>query len=108
MDEQTAFPKPRRNDGGEPCGECYLRAGERCDICGAVARPSAAVIEDACRAAVANSRPSADPDELTPAPRGMAGCVPLWKTYLHFIEPAVDAAFRSAARELGKERHRDD
>lgn len=29
------FPKPRRNDGGEPCGECNLKEGETCDICGA-------------------------------------------------------------------------
>lgn len=25
-----------RKDGGEPCGECHLRPGETCDICGAV------------------------------------------------------------------------
>ena len=31
------FPKPKRNDGGTPCGECHLSPGERCDICGAVA-----------------------------------------------------------------------
>ena len=29
------FPKPKRKDDGEPCGECHLRPGERCDICGA-------------------------------------------------------------------------
>jgi len=29
------FPKPKRKDGGEPCGECHLQPGERCDICGA-------------------------------------------------------------------------
>lgn len=100
MSDPTPFPQPRRNDGGEPCGECHLRAGERCDICGAVARPSSAAVEAACRAAVANSRPSADPDRLTPAARGTVGYVPLWETYRHFIEPAVDAAFRAAAREL--------
>lgn len=39
------FPQPSRKDGGEPCGECRLPAGETCDICGAVSRvpaPSAA------------------------------------------------------------------
>lgn len=30
------FPKPKRKDGGEPCGECLLQPGERCDICGAI------------------------------------------------------------------------
>lgn len=30
------FPKPKRKDGKEPCGECHLHLGERCDICGAV------------------------------------------------------------------------
>ena len=29
------FPQPSRNDGGVPCGECHLRAGETCDVCGA-------------------------------------------------------------------------
>ena len=29
------FPKPKRKDGGEPCIECHLQPGERCDICGA-------------------------------------------------------------------------
>ena len=36
MTDTTApFPKPGRNDGGEPCGECRLPYGEMCDICGA-------------------------------------------------------------------------
>ncbi len=30
------FPQPRPNPGGEPCGECHVRPGETCDICGAV------------------------------------------------------------------------
>lgn len=30
-----SFPKPKRNVGGAPCGECHLRSGETCDICGA-------------------------------------------------------------------------
>lgn len=34
--EDDGFPKPRRNPGGVPCGECHIRAGETCDICGAV------------------------------------------------------------------------
>jgi hypothetical protein len=29
------FPQPQRRDGKEPCGECRLRSGETCDICGA-------------------------------------------------------------------------
>ena len=37
-DDQTTdgFPRPRRNDGGEPCGECRLKPGETCDVCGAI------------------------------------------------------------------------
>ena len=34
------LPKPFRNDGGEPCGECHLMSGEVCDICGASALAS--------------------------------------------------------------------
>lgn len=34
---EADFPRPGRKDGGEPCGECRLPAGETCDICGAVA-----------------------------------------------------------------------
>lgn len=100
------FPKPRRNVGAEPCGECYLKNGETCDICGAVRPyvPSAAVIEAACRAAVSASRPSADPDGLTPAPRGTDGLIPIWQTYWHFIEPAVTAAFRAAELERADDR----
>jgi len=30
------FPQPRRKDGETPCGECHLRPGETCDICGAI------------------------------------------------------------------------
>lgn len=30
------FPQPAWNPGGKPCGECHLRDGETCDICGAV------------------------------------------------------------------------
>lgn len=41
---ETGFPQPSRKDGGEPCGECRLPAGETCDICGAVA-PDAARTE---------------------------------------------------------------
>ena len=33
------FPQPVRNPGGKPCGECHLREGEACDICGAVEPP---------------------------------------------------------------------
>jgi len=32
---EATFPQPSRNDGGVPCGECHLRAGETCDVCGA-------------------------------------------------------------------------
>ena len=35
---REAFPQPQRKDGGEPCGECYVRPGETCDICGAINR----------------------------------------------------------------------
>ena len=29
------FPQPGRKDGEMPCGECHLKPGETCDICGA-------------------------------------------------------------------------
>jgi hypothetical protein len=32
----SSFPQPAWNPGGKPCGECHLRDGETCDICGAV------------------------------------------------------------------------
>jgi hypothetical protein len=34
------FPKPTHQEGREPCGECHLPEGERCDICGAKDRAS--------------------------------------------------------------------
>lgn len=34
-----AFPQTKRRDGQEPCGECHIKPGETCDICGA-ARPA--------------------------------------------------------------------
>ena len=41
VEEIEPFPQPRRNDGGKPCGECYLQPGETCDICGAVRQQDA-------------------------------------------------------------------
>lgn len=29
------FPKPTYKEGRDPCGECHLHLGEKCDICGA-------------------------------------------------------------------------
>jgi len=40
------FPKPKRRDGKEPCGECHLPIGETCDICGA-SWPKACATPDA-------------------------------------------------------------
>lgn len=34
------FPQPSRQDGKQPCGECRLRQGETCDICGAFQAPA--------------------------------------------------------------------
>jgi Lar family restriction alleviation protein len=34
--ETAKFPQPQRKDGESPCGECHIRPGETCDICGAV------------------------------------------------------------------------
>lgn len=33
---QVRFPTPSRQS--QPCGECHLQPGERCDICGAKQR----------------------------------------------------------------------
>ena len=34
-DSPEPFPKPTyRERDGIPCGECHLKIGERCDICG--------------------------------------------------------------------------
>jgi len=33
--EPEQFPQPSRKDGKEPCGECHIKPGEKCDICGA-------------------------------------------------------------------------
>lgn len=38
------FPQPQRRDGKEPCGECHLKPGETCDICGARAEATYAGI----------------------------------------------------------------
>ena len=37
QDQSTEpFPAPGRKDGEAPCGECRLKPGETCDICGAI------------------------------------------------------------------------
>ena len=43
---RDGFPKPRQNPGGEPCGECHLKSGETCDICGAVSKTTAKPCRD--------------------------------------------------------------
>jgi hypothetical protein len=50
------LPAPKLNIGGEPCGECHIRPGETCDICGAsnppvsLSEPSEAEVERVGRA----------------------------------------------------------
>ena len=39
--KEGEFPQPRRNPGGKPCGECHVKPGETCDICGAIAQEDA-------------------------------------------------------------------
>lgn len=34
--DEPDFPQPVRRDGQAPCGECRLKTGETCDICGAM------------------------------------------------------------------------
>lgn len=53
--------------------------------------PDDAQIERVCRAMVAASRPMADPDRPTPAPRGSVGWVPVWRTYEHLARAAIAA-----------------
>lgn len=54
-------------------------------------RDHAARLERVCRAMVAASRPTADPDRLTPAPRGSMGLIPIWRTYEHLARAAINA-----------------
>lgn len=43
------FPQPQRRDGKPPCGECHLRPGETCDICGATTPLGAEDLERAAK-----------------------------------------------------------
>lgn len=49
------------------------------------------MVEKAARAMMAESRPNADPDALTPAPRGTVGLVPKWRLFEHLACAAVRA-----------------
>lgn len=55
-----------------------------------------AMVERACRAAVAATRPRADPDALQPAPRGQLNLRPLWQLYEASVRPALLAALTPA------------
>ena len=48
-------------------------------------------IERMCRATQAVSRPDVNPDQLTPAPRGTVGLIPVWRLYEHMATAALDA-----------------
>lgn len=61
-----------------------------------------AMVEAACRAAVAASRPNADPDSLTPCPRGRIGMQPIWRLYEGMMRAGIKATL--AAQEGGGER----
>lgn len=70
-----------------------------------VQQPTAAdiIVERACRAMVTASRPMADPDKLTPAPRGSVGMVPIWRTYEHLARAALSSGIDALADQLGAE-----
>lgn len=53
----------------------------------------AALVEKVARAMAAQSRPDADPDRLTPLPRGAVGLMPVWRLF----EPMALAAIRCIA-----------
>lgn len=48
------------------------------------------LIEGVSRAILANSRPNADPDALTPGPRGTVDLVPKWVLAQHLAVAAID------------------
>jgi len=52
--------------------------------------------ERIARAMCAASRPSSNPDDLTPAPRGRLGMIPKWRLYEHLALAAM-----KAMREIG-------
>lgn len=49
------------------------------------------MVEKVARAMVCNSTGTRDPDKMTPAPRGQAGLVPLWRCYEHLARAAIEA-----------------
>ena len=49
------------------------------------------MVEKVARAMLARSRPSLNPDEMIPAPRGLMGYMPRWTMYSDLAEAAIAA-----------------
>ena len=68
----------------------------------ATPKPAGDLVEAVARAMMAASRPNANPDDLTPAPRGTIGFVPKWRLFEHLARAAIAAmADHAAAYEDG-------
>ena len=74
------------------CPKCDARHNEQCRYPNTPApTPASDEVERVARAMLAASRPNADPDELTPAPRGSFGLIPKWQLYDHLARAAIAA-----------------
>lgn len=62
--------------------------------------PPSDLIEEIARSMLAVSRPNANADDLTPAPRGSLGMIPKWKLYEHLAQAAY-AVVRERIEEIG-------
>ncbi|MCP4564036.1 MAG: hypothetical protein GY873_30250 [Bosea sp.] len=85
--EPREFPKPGRRDGSEPCGECYLKQDEICDICGAAhaTSPSARPGRDDRAPAIDKGGPAAEPPARQP--EQPAAPVPAPQVHAGVIQP---------------------
>jgi hypothetical protein len=57
----------------------------------ATPEPAGDLVETIAKAMMAVSRPNANPDDLTPAPRGTIGFVPKWQLFEHLARAAITA-----------------
>ena len=90
---------------GLPCVSCGAKANEPCSwkvplhdrtvgsdsTTSTTPEPAGDLVERVARAMMAASRPNANPDDPTPAPRGTIGFVPKWRLFEHLARAAIAA-----------------
>ena len=65
-----------------------------------MAGPPDELVEAVARQMVCESTGTRDPDKMVPAPRGVLGFIPLWRSYEHLARAAITASLDWMARNV--------